>query len=117
MQNTRLTTLVDRLIVRIETLFSNPWRRIALILISLLLGFFVASAVTSTAGQDASWDVIAAAFVLFFTEAVSRFAYARRVVSSSPEVQVRNSLFKDVLNCLKIGLAYGLYVEAFKLNS
>lgn len=116
MQNTRLTNLFIILSTRINELFSNPWRRIALIIISLLLGFFAASAVTSTAGQDATWDVVAAASVIVFTELVSFFAYS----NSTPRtllLGVKRSLAKDVINTFRIGFTYGMFLEAFKLNS
>lgn len=111
MQNTRLTNIVNVLSTRTTELFINPWRRIALILISLLLGFFVATAITSTAGQAANWDVVSAATVTLITEAISRYAYRYQTGTN------KASLFTDVLNSLKIGTIYGMFVEAFKLNS
>lgn len=40
MQRTRLSTLVDTAGGRLEQFFTNPWRRLSLLLISLLLGIF-----------------------------------------------------------------------------
>ncbi len=115
MQNTRLSTLFDRLGDRVVTLFSNPWRRIALVSISFLFGFFLGgSALTSTAGQLAFWDVPAAGLVVLVTEITSRFIYRQPRRNSDI---TRTSLLADVLNALKIGLTYGLFLEAFKLNS
>jgi di/tricarboxylate transporter len=115
MQNTRLSTLFDRLGDRIVTLFRNPWRRIALVAISFLFGFFLGgSALTSTAGQLAFWDVPAAGLIVLVTEAISRFIYRQ---SRSGQEMTRVSLFADVVNALKIGMTYGLFLEAFKLNS
>lgn len=114
MQNTRLSTLFDRLSDRVVTLFSNPWRRIALVAISLLFGFFLGSALSSTAGQLAFWDVPAAAIVVLVTELMSRFIY--RQPRRTSEI-TRVHILADVLNSLKIGLTYGLFLEAFKLNS
>ena len=111
MQNTRLTNIVNVLSTQINILFINPWRRIALILISLLLGFFTATAITSTAGQAANLDVVAAATVTLFTEAISRFTYRYQTKKNS------SSLLTDILNSFKIGVIYGMFVEAFKLNS
>ncbi|MFP4007519.1 MAG: DUF565 domain-containing protein [Spirulinaceae cyanobacterium] len=114
MQNTRLSTLFDRLSDRVVTLFNNPWRRIALVAISFLFGFFLGSALSSTAGQLAFWDVPAAGVLVLVTEITSRFIYRqpRRNLDIT-----RMSLLADVLNALKIGLTYGLFLEAFKLNS
>ncbi len=116
MQRTRLNTLVDLAGDRLGQLFSNPWRRMALILIGLLFGFFIGGAISSTAGQAAYWDVVVAALLLFSTETVSRWVYGRtrRV---QPEIASRRSLLADVLNVFKIGIAYSLYLEALKLGS
>ncbi len=115
MQRTRLYTLIDLTSRQLGTLFSNPWRRIALNLISLLMGFFMGSAIATTAGQDAVWDVPAAGFLLIFTELTSRLVYYRRdrLLAST----VKRSLIIDILNLFKIGLTYSLFVEAFKLGS
>ena len=94
MQRTRLNTLIERTGTGFTQFFSNPWRRISLILLGLLFGFFVGAAVSTTAGQDAQWDVVGAALLLLFTELTSRFVYAKRVSSSNPR-----SLWVEILNC------------------
>ncbi|MGB3695488.1 MAG: DUF565 domain-containing protein [Spirulinaceae cyanobacterium] len=116
MQNTRLNNLFALTSTQLNQFFSNPWRRIALVLLSLLLGFFLGTAITSTAGQTSDWDVIAAAFVVLFTEIISRFVYGRKRNRTAEEV-VKSSLLVELVNNLKIGVTYGLFVEAFKLNS
>ena len=115
MQRTRLNSLVTVTGDRLELLFSNPWRRISLSIISILLGFFMGSAIITTAGQDAVWDIPAAAVLFSFTELISMFVYRRR--SSKRTLPQRRSLYIDVLNLFKIGLIYSLFLEAFKLGS
>ena len=116
MQQTRLNTLINSVGDRLAQLFSNPWRRISLILIGFLFGIFVGSAVVTTAGQAAILDVPAATFILLFTELVSALFYRRnRQVKEGKKI--RQSLWWDTLNVFKIGLAYSLYLEAFKLGS
>ncbi|MEM8721280.1 MAG: DUF565 domain-containing protein [Cyanobacteria bacterium P01_G01_bin.39] len=117
MQRTRLNTLVDITGDRLELLFSNPWRRISLSLISILLGFFMGSAIVTTAGQRAVWDIPAAAILFAFTELVSKLVYARRDRPQANSVPQRRSLYVEVLNLFKIGLIYSLFLEAFKLGS
>ncbi|MBE9044731.1 DUF565 domain-containing protein [Pleurocapsales cyanobacterium LEGE 10410] len=117
MQRTRLNSLADNTGARLEILFSNPWRRIALSLISILLGFFMGSAIVTTAGQDAVWDVPAAIVLLTCTELASKFVYSRRNRQSATSLPVRRSLYLDVFNLFKIGLTYSLFLEAFKLGS
>ena len=106
MQRTRLNTLVTIVGGQLESLFSNPWRRIALNLISVLLGFFMGSAVSTTAGQDAVWDIPAAAVLLIFTELTSRFVYVSRRQQQLTLNPYRRSLWVDVFNLFKIGLTY-----------
>jgi hypothetical protein len=118
MQNTRLNNLVDVVFRQLGQWFANPWRRLSLVLISLLLGVFLGSAIPTTAGQSANWDVIAAGILVLFTEAVSRIIYGsnRRRVEST-EGFPRRSLLAEVVNALKIGLTYSMFVEAFKIGS
>ncbi|HEY9820347.1 MAG TPA: DUF565 domain-containing protein [Candidatus Sericytochromatia bacterium] len=119
MQNTRLNNLFNVVLVQVRQWFANPWRHLSLVLISLLLGVFLGSAIPTTAGQAANWDVLAAGILLLFTEAVSRFVYGRanRQRSQSPDGVPRRSLLAEVINALKIGLTYSMFVEAFKIGS
>ncbi len=116
MQRTRLNTLVDLVGDRLGQLFTNPWRRIALIVIGLLFGFFIGGAISSTAGQAAYWDVVVAALLLLSTELVSRWVYSRTLRVRTGRGSKR-SLLADVLNVFKIGVSYSLYLEALKLGS
>ncbi|PZV18402.1 MAG: hypothetical protein DCF22_02155 [Leptolyngbya sp.] len=110
MQNTRISTLVDNILSGLGSFFLNPWRRFSLLLISLLLGNFLGTAVSTISGQKADLDIVAAALLVAVTEAISRLAY------STPSATAR-SLPVQVLNATKIGLTYSLFVEAFKLGS
>ena len=111
MQRTRLNTLFDVTQNRLNELFTNPWRRISLSLISLLLGFFVGQAVSTTAGQAAYWDITMAVFLLLFTEFINRIFYGGRRNNK------KRLFWLDILNIFKIGMVYSLYLEAFKLGS
>jgi hypothetical protein len=110
MQNTRLNNLFDATTRQLGQWFLNPWRRLSLIVMSLLFGFFLGSAVSTSAGQAADWDIIAAAILVVLTEASSRIFYTRNWLA-------RRSLWVESLNSLKIGLMYSLFLEAFKLGS
>ena len=114
MQRTRINNLITSAGQQLELLFINPWRRIALSLISILLGFFMGSAIVTTAGQDAVWDVPAAATLFILIELVSRFVYGYR--PKSPK-NMRFPLWLNTLNLFKIGVTYSLFLEAFKLGS
>ncbi|MEQ8962471.1 MAG: DUF565 domain-containing protein [Coleofasciculus sp. C2-GNP5-27] len=118
MQNTRLNTLVDVILARLAQWFANPWRRLSMILLGLLSGIFLGSAISTTAGQTADWDVIAAGILIIFTETVSRIVYGRnRQRLPSLSRASRLSWFLETVNALKIGLVYSMFLEAFKLGS
>jgi hypothetical protein len=110
MQNTRINRFIDVLGEQFGRWVSNPWRRISLLVISLLFGTFLGTAISTIAGQSANWDIVAAALLVFLTELVNRVIYG------SNQSAVR-SLWVDMLNALKIGVTYNLFVEAFKLGS
>lgn len=115
MQNTRLNNLFNAGLARVAQWFANPWRHLSLVLISLLLGVFLGTAIPTTAGQAANWDVIAAGVLILFTEAVSRVVYRRRTPAN--ERSFGRSLLAEMINALKIGLTYSMFVEAFKIGS
>jgi len=116
MQDTRLTRLLNGTLGQFDQWLLNPWRRISLVVMSLLLGNFLAGAVATTAGATSEWDVLAAMVIVAVTEAISWFVYWRRrsqLVNGRP----RPSIVSEMLNAMKIGLTYGLFLEAFKLGS
>ena len=118
MQNTRLNTLIDVVIRQLRRWLINPWRRLSLLVISFLLGTFLGTAVPTTAGQTAGWDVTGAFFLVVFTEGASWLVYRRARQAQTAEIVVpMRSFLAEMLNALKIGLTYSLFVEAFKLGS
>ncbi|MEH2042694.1 DUF565 domain-containing protein [Nostoc sp.] len=110
MQNTRLNNLFDAIATRFGQWFLNPWRRLSLLIISFLFGFFLGNAVSTTAGQRAELDIVAAGFLVLLTEITSRIFYSRSFLD-------KRSLLVDSLNLLKVGFIYSLFLEAFKLGS
>lgn len=117
MQNTRLNTLLDVNIGRLSRWAYNPWRRTSLAIISLLFGFFLASALSTTFGARSEWDILVAGVTAFLAEAISRLFYrkAPRILANG-EVAPR-SLPLLLINDIKIGVIYGLALEACKLGS
>ncbi len=110
MQNTRINRLIDVLGERFRGWLSNPWRRISLLLISLLFGTFLGTAISTIAGQSADWDIVVAGLLVLLTELANLLVYA----GSRPGTR---SLWVEMLNALKLGLTYNLFVEALKLGS
>ncbi len=111
MQNTRLTVITNTSLSNLERWFSNPWRRASLYIISPLLGFFLASVITTILGARSFYDPYVAGLVLLITELINRVIYNR---SGDKE---KRSLFLECLNLTKMGLVYGMFLEAFKLGS
>ena len=111
MQNTRLNQLLDVFANQTAGWLANPWRRLSLLTISLLFGIFLGTAISTIAGQAAEWDIIGAGLLVMFTEISSRIFY-----TTNRRGGLR-SLFIQMVNALKIGLTYSLFIEAFKLGS
>jgi hypothetical protein len=110
MQNTRLERLFNVINQRLQVWLRNPWRRISLLIISLLFGNFLATVISTVAGQEGYLDVTYAIICLLITEFLNWLAYRSYSGSS-------RSFWIDVLNGFKVGLTYGLFLEAFKLGS
>lgn len=144
MQRTRLNTLFDQISLRFRQWVFNPWRRLAVVVISLLFGNFFATAISATAGQTAKLDVIISVVLVIFVEFVSwmyyRFRPSRREfrlaqdsgVTAIPSLRAPDTTMRpgigagpvrsrstvmESLNAFKLGVIYGLFVEAFKLGS
>ncbi len=147
MQRTRLNTLFNQATLQFRQWVFNPWRRLSVILISLLFGNFFATAISATAGQTAKLDVTISAFLVLGVELISwlyyRFTPRKRVAAAvnqqaiapnmtSPNLLTTDSMtapgldmgpvrsrstLAESLNAFKLGMIYGLFVEAFKLGS
>jgi Protein of unknown function (DUF565) len=110
MQDTRLSQLLNNAIAQVEQWLSHPWRRFSLLIISLLGGFFLSSTLTTTTGQKAELDVFIAGIIVAIVEGINFLIYSGRS-------GWRRRLAIECLNALKIGLIYGLALEALKLGS
>ena len=120
MQRTRLSTLFDRLFQQLNQWSQNPWRRISIVIISLLIGNFLATTVSTTTGQKADLDITVALVLLTIVETVSWLTYGSNLGRRRPDsgaIVGQRPLWIAILNSLKLGLIYGLFVEAFKLGS
>ncbi|MEM9818799.1 MAG: DUF565 domain-containing protein, partial [Cyanobacteria bacterium P01_D01_bin.6] len=109
----RLSTLVESDSNQFSRWVFNPWRRLSLVIIGLLFGNFFGIAISSVAGQAAELDIVISAILLGAVEATNWLVYRR----PPPAATRRSNLLLELMNALKIGLTYSLFVEAFKLGS
>ncbi|MBD0267746.1 MAG: DUF565 domain-containing protein [Cyanobacteria bacterium Co-bin8] len=119
MQRTRLSTLFDTASNQLNRWLFNPWRRISILVISLLGGNFFGVAIAAVAGQAAQQDIILAAILVAINELISRLVYGRswRRPGQDRNEPISIPLFYESLNAFKIGTMYALAAEAFKLGS
>ncbi len=117
MQNTRISTIVNVVSGQISRWSRQSWRRSSLILISLLMGFFLASVISTSTGAKSNLDIVAAGVTVLIVEVISRFIYSAKRVTLADGSLAPRPLIQELLNSLKIGVIYGLFLEAFKLGS
>ena len=87
-------------------------------LIGLFGGFLLSSILDTTLGELNEWAIVGAALIVASLEFSSKLFYT--VATRLNNSMARNSsLYKtaDFLNSVKIGVIYGLIVDAFKLGS
>ena len=81
-------------------------------------GFLVSSIIDTTLGELNEWAIVGAALVVASLETTSKFFYT--LVSRVRNGLIQTSFFLNlmsILNSLKVGIIYGLIVDAFKLGS
>ena len=123
MQNNRLNRFFAVGADQLGQWLSNPWRRLSVILMNLLFGFFLANVISTTTGQTADLDILVSSLLLITVEVISFLFYRRRKQqvqpTETPDLSrpARPIHLLDMANALKIGLTYGLFLEAFKLGS
>ncbi|MGA7935261.1 MAG: DUF565 domain-containing protein [Kovacikia sp.] len=110
MQNTRLNTLIGVTTEFLGEWLRNPWRRLSVLIISLLLGNFLGPAISLISGQTQGVDIVVAAILVGIVELISWIAYRSKS-------ETARSMLIQIPNALKVGLVYSLFVEAFKLGS
>nr|YP_010726257.1 hypothetical protein P8481_pgp140 [Hypnea brasiliensis]WDY84732.1 hypothetical protein [Hypnea brasiliensis] len=74
----------------------------------LLFGFFISNILSTISAQTGDWSIIAAAIIVTYNEIISKIVYKYK---DHPLI-----IFKTINN-IKIGIIYGLLVDAFKLGS
>ena len=87
-------------------------------LIGFFGGFMLSSILDTTLGELQEWAIVGAALVVACLEILNKMFYliASKIVSFLKEKYYIIRLL-NLINYLKVGLIYGLIVDAFKLDS
>jgi hypothetical protein len=86
-------------------------------LLNTLLGFFIATTLSTIPAQTGDWGVIAAAIIVTNQEIISKIVYQKYNIYYYINKQRALRVWLKRFNCIKIGILYGLFVDAFKLGS
>lgn len=89
-------------------LTTNKFIFFSLNLISLIFGFFIASILSTLPSQTGEWGIINAAIIITTNEFISKIIYSLKKYQNK---------YLNFINNIKIGIIYGLFVDAFKLGS
>nr|YP_010336346.1 hypothetical protein MW428_pgp146 [Goniotrichopsis reniformis]UNJ14752.1 hypothetical protein [Goniotrichopsis reniformis] len=74
----------------------------AIKIVNLLIGFFISTVMTTIVSQTGDWGIVAGAITITYIELMSSLFYSKRF---------NNKIIANI-NSLKIGILYGLFVEA-----
>lgn len=87
-------------------------------LIGFFSGFLTSSIIDTSLGEFSEWAIVGASLVVANIESFNNFYYS--VGSKNRNILINSSyifILLDILNFFKIGIVYGLIVDAFKLGS
>lgn len=87
-------------------------------LISFFSGFLTSSVIDTSLGEFNEWAIVGASLVVANIESFNNFYYS--LISKNKNVLIKRPYIfalMDFLNYFKIGVVYGLIVDAFKLGS
>ena len=87
-------------------------------LINLFAGFLASSIIDTSLGEFSEWAIVGASLVVANIESFNKFYYS--VINKNTSIVITRAYFTiilDAVNFFKIGIVYGLIVDAFKLGS
>ena len=87
-------------------------------IISFFAGFLTSSIIDTSLGEFGEWAIVGAAIVVANIEAFNNVYYS--ITSQYRMASIKKTYSRQLLanlNFLKIGILYGLIVDAFKLGS
>lgn len=81
-------------------------------------GFLISSIIDTTLGELNEWAIVGAALVVASLETTSKVFYT--LITRVQKGLIKTSYFVNLMtifNAIKVGIIYGLIVDAFKLGS
>nr|ARO91007.1 conserved hypothetical plastid protein [Corynoplastis japonica] len=79
-------------------------------LITLLFGFFLSNIIITIPSQTSDWSIVAASIIITLIEIINHIIY-------NLLHQNKNKMIVQIINSIKIGVIYGIVLDAFKLGS
>jgi len=124
---TRLERYLDLQYERFKIYILYQWSNLTQSTVIFFIGFFSASGIATLIGQTGDWDVLVSAIIVSLNEIISKWVYGLRVqknqsillfnMNISIPIKSTNFPIKNQINQFKLGLLYGLFIDAFKLGS
>ncbi len=115
-RKTNLTIQVKNIVNLIKSLTDYKLKILSFQLLSILLGFFASTALSTIPAQTGDWGIVAAAIIVTNQEIISKITYQNNIFKYYKYNILLNKYLK-YCNNIKIGIIYGLFVDAFKLGS
>ena len=106
MQKTKFREFIDSLIIIINPIISDTWRKRSLLLLSLLFGFYFTNSFLSFLLDKSVNTIFLAIIILLIMELVIRSYLIPKL--TFPVM---------IINNIRIGSTYALILEAYKLGS
>lgn len=107
-QQTRFQTTIAEAGSRLQNWALNPWRKLSLFLLTLLISFVIGVGLGTISGALDQMDLVATILCV----AVLEFSVRCRRALRQGE---RNRLLLRLMDMARMGLLYGLLLEGFKL--
>lgn len=115
---TNLKIKIYQINKQLENLQNYELNLLGFQLLNVLLGFFAATALSTIPAQTGDWGIVAAAIIVTNQEIISKIIYQSKYLNKNLYYN-HNVIHKFLKYCnsIKIGILYGLFVDAFKLGS
>lgn len=90
-------------------IYNYNFNFVSINIVNLMLGFFLANVLSTLPAQTEDWNIIGAAIIVTINEITSKIIYRYK--------KFNYYIIHNIINNIKIGIIYGLFVDAFKLGS